>query len=146
MPPESRHETNKIRRWSADRIPLMAAAGAVVLWGLKALAIWTAGGLDQSPLEGPLFILGALSLAVAFVAIGVVVVGAESAVMRVVGGVAGLIVGVVIFALIEEPVGGMVPESAGWVREEAGLWVVAIVTLLIAGAVATWRSSQPTGQ
>lgn len=145
MSAETSPETN-VRKSSAGRIAPMAAVGAVVFWGLKALAIWTAGGLDQSPLEGPLFGLGALSLAVAFIAIGVVVVGAESAAMRVVSGVAGLMAGVVIFALIEEPVGGMIPASTGWVREEAGLWAVAAVTLLIAGAVTAWRSPQPTGQ
>ena len=32
--------------------------GAVVAWGVKALVIGLAGGLDKSPLEGPLFILG----------------------------------------------------------------------------------------
>ena len=43
---------------TASRFAVLAAVASAVAWGLKAVAIGIAGGLDESPLESPLFVLG----------------------------------------------------------------------------------------
>jgi hypothetical protein len=48
---------------------------AVAAWGIKAVAIGVAGGLEKSPFEGPLFRIGLLALVVAFAAAGVAAAG-----------------------------------------------------------------------
>ena len=52
--------------------------------------------------------------------------------VKVVAGVIGLVVGVVALVAVEDGVGAIVPESAGWVAEEAGLWVAAAATTTFA--------------
>ena len=113
----------------------MAAIGAVAAWVLKAIAIAVAGGLDQSPLEGPLFFLGLVLICVAFVAAGLAAAAGRDTGMRVLGGVGGLVGGLLLFILVESAVGAAVPDSAGWVKEEAGLWVASVLT---AGFMLSW--------
>ena len=60
-------------------------------------------------------------MVVAFVALGVAAARGRS--VKVVAGVVGLVVGVVALVAVEDGVGAIVPESAGWVAEEVGLWV-----------------------
>ena len=79
--------------------------------------------------------LGLISLVVAFVATGVAMTAGRGTAIRILGGVAGLLVFAFVFAFLEDPVGGLVPESAGWVQEEAGLWVIALVS---AAAILLW--------
>jgi hypothetical protein len=116
---------------SASRLAVLAAVTAAVGWGLKAVAIGVAGGLDRSPFEGPLFFLGLLSIVVAFVALGVSVAGSRPVAVKVAGAVAGLIAGVALAMLSDAVAGALVPESAGWVAEEAGLWVAAALAVVI---------------
>lgn len=120
---------------SARRVAVVAAVGAVVIWALKAVAIAIAGGLDRSPLEGPLFVLGLLSLVVAFVATGLAMTAGRGIGVRILGAVGGLLVGALVFILLEDSVAALVPESAGWVKEEAGLWAVSLVS---AAAILLW--------
>ena len=58
---------------NSSRIALVAAVAAAASWTLKAVAIGTAGGLDKSPLEGPLFFAGCSCFVVASVALGVAI-------------------------------------------------------------------------
>jgi hypothetical protein len=51
---------------TAARIAGYLAAAACVAWALKALAIWSAGGLDESALEPPLFVLGLVLVVATF--------------------------------------------------------------------------------
>lgn len=110
-----------------ERLAAAAATGAVVAWGLKALAIGVAGGLDRSPLEGPLFLVGFLLLVLAFVAAGVALPDGATWRRVIAGGIA-VVAGIAFFVLVETGVGALVPASAGWVKEEAGLWVVSVLT------------------
>lgn len=103
---------------TARRVAIGGALGAVITWGLMALAIWIAGGLDKSPLEGPLFFLGLRSIIVTFIALGMV-----------------------LFIVIEGLVGALVPASAGWVQEEAGLWTGSLVV----SPVGALGSAEATG-
>lgn len=126
---------------------LQVAVGAVVVavlgWGLKALAIGLAGGLDRSPLESPLFAVGLVAIVVAFAAGGAAVAAGRSTVVRVVGGLAGVVLGGVVAVLVEGAVSAAVPDSAGWVKEEAGLWVSALLTLAVITGWLRHRRSSP---
>lgn len=110
---------------------MVAAATAVVAWGLKAVAIGVAGGLDKSPFEGPLFFLGLAAIAVAFGALGVAVVGRRPVAAKVAGAVLGVVLGVSVAMAADTAAGAVVPDSAGWVQEEAGLWLGALVALAV---------------
>lgn len=113
---------------SPARVAVFFAVAACVAWALKALAIWNAGGLDESALEGPLFGLGLLLVVAAFAALGVSLVRA-GLVARAAAGIAGVVVGLGWVVVIESLVGGAAPETWGWVREEVGLWVAAVLAL-----------------
>ena len=117
---------------TANRVAATAAVCAVASWAVKAIAIWIAGGLNKTPLEDILFWLGFIAMVVAFVALGVAAARGRSVLVKVVAGVVGLVVGVVALVAVEDGVGAVVPESAGWVAEEVGLWVAAAATTAIA--------------
>ena len=116
----------------AGGVAASAAIGAVVAWGAKAGAIAAAGGLDRSALEGPLFLAGLLLLVLAFIAAGVSVAGGGP-VRRALGGAVAAVVGMVLFLAVETGISALLPESAGWVQEEAGLWVVGLLTAALLG-------------
>ena len=117
---------------SAPRLAVVAAAAAVALWVAKGIAIAVAGGLDKSPLEGPLFALGMLSLLVALGAFGVAVTEGRPPLFRAGAAVAALVVGVATSLLVQVLVKGLLPASTDWVQEEAGLWVgSALIAVLI---------------
>ena len=110
------------------RTAALCAVGAVVAWGLKAVAIATAGGLGRSALEGPFFFLGVALLVAAFVSAGLALTAGRGTGARVLGVVGALVVGLAISALVEMGVGALVPDSAGWVAAEAGLWTISTIT------------------
>ena len=58
---------------------------------------------------------------------------------KVIGGAVGLLIGVALSWLASFLAGAVLPESAGWVQEEAGLWLSA---LLAVGVTAAWRAKQ----
>lgn len=120
---------------SAQRVATFAAIGAVAAWAAKAVAIAIAGGLDLSPAEGPLFLLGLALIVLAFGAAGLAAAAGRGPVLRALGALGGIAVGLIGFLLVEAAVGALVPSSAGWVQEEAGLWVA---SLLFAGAMLAW--------
>ena len=109
----------------------MAAVGAVAAWALKAIAIAVAGGLGQSPLEGALFFLGFVLFLVAFVAGGLAATASRGTALRVVGALGGVAVGLLVLVLVDAAVGAVVPASAGWVQEEAGLWAASVLAAAI---------------
>lgn len=125
------HRTRDRASATASRIAVYAAVAACVAWGLKALVIWNAGGLDESRFEGPLFGLGLLSIVVAFVALGVSLAPRSGLGWKVLAGAGGVAAGVFLALLVENVVGGAMPDSAGWVREEAGLWVAGALALAL---------------
>lgn len=128
---------------SASRVAVLAAFAAVVAWALKAVAIGVAGGLDESPLEGPLFVLGLIAVVVAFAALGVAVMAGRARVLKVVAAVVGVLVGLALTMLTSVVAESAIPDAAGWVQAEAGLWFTALVAL---GATLFWRTRQPEPQ
>ena len=101
-------------------------------WGLKAVVIAVAGGLDQSPLETPLFLLGLLSIVVSFASLGVALARGRPVALKVVGGVVGILIGGALSALASAVAAAAIPDSAGWVQEEAGLWLSALLAVAVA--------------
>ncbi|MGA8048048.1 MAG: hypothetical protein WCA30_17460 [Dermatophilaceae bacterium] len=126
---------------TASRLAVLAAAASVVAWGLKAVAIGVAGGLDQSPLEGPLYLLGLVSIVIAFAALGVAVAGDRPVIVKVVGAVVGVLVGFALSMLASVAATAIIPDSAGWVQAEAGLWFSALLAL---GVTVYWRTRPGT--
>ena len=122
----------------AGRIAAIAAVAALVLWLVKALAIWRAGGLDESSLESPLFVAGLVALIVAAAAFGAAVTEGRPLAIRAATAAAGVIVGAALTILIQNAfVKPLLPESTGWVEEEAGLWLSAA---LVAAVVLWWNA------
>ena len=107
------------------------AVAAVVAWGLKAVAIGIAGGLELSPFEGPLFFLGLALLVAAFVTAGLALTAGRPAPARILGVVGAVVVGMAVSGLVETGVGALVPESAGWVQAEAGLWTISVLSAVV---------------
>ena len=127
----------------ARRLAAVAAVAAVVLWLVKALAIWNAGGLDESSLESPLFVAGLVALLVAAGAFGAAVTEGRPLAVRAAAAAAGVIVGAALTILIQNAiVKPLLPESTGWVEEEAGLWVSAA---LVAAVTLWWNSRREPG-
>lgn len=111
-------------------ITSVLTVGAVGAWGAKAVVIAIAGGLDQSLLEGPLFLLGLILYTLGVIAIGLSVAHGRSVVLRVLGAVAGFVVGALVFVLVDMILAGMAPDNPHWVWEEAQLWIASVLTAL----------------
>ena len=120
---------------TALRVAAASAVGAVLAWALKAVVIAAAGGLDQSPLEGPLFFVGLILISLAFAAAGVAIAAGRGAFVRVLGALSGVVAGLALFMVVETATGTLVPDSAGWVQEEAGLWAASAITAVL---LVTW--------
>ena len=123
---------------NSSRIALLAAVAAVVSWTLKAVAIGTAGGLDKSPLEGPLFFTGLLCFVVAVVAVGVALTRGRPGWVRAVAGVVvAPVLGIGATLAVDALVGALRPTDPlrHWVWAEINLWVVAAAVLGLALAV-----------
>ena len=118
---------------TAARIAWYAAIATAVVWSLKALAIWEAGGLGKTSLEDVGWTVGTLLFLVAWAALGVTFAAGRPIWLRVLAAGAGVVLGFVLFALLDSAA-DVLPDSTGWVHEEAGLWAVALVTLAVA-----WR-------
>ena len=128
---------------TASRLAVVAAIVSVVAWGLKAVAIGVAGGLDESPLESPLFVLGLVAIVVAFAPLGVAVARERPLAFKVIGGVVGVLIGFGLSMLASVVAAAVIPDSAGWVQAEAGLWFSALLAL---GVTASWHTSRGTAR
>ena len=128
---------------SATRLAVLAAIASAVAWGLKAVAIGVAGGLDKSPLESPLFVLGLMAIVVAFASLGVAVARERTLAVKVIGGLVGVLIGFGLSTLASAVALALIPDSAGWVEAEAGLWFSALLAL---GVAAAWHNSRDTAR
>ena len=123
---------------SSARVASYATVGAVLAWGLKALAIGIAGGLDKSPIEGPLFFLGLVLFLVGVVAIALALTDGRSVGVRVLGVVVTVVVLFVVWMVVDTVVASLAPaQDPHWAWAEAQLWIVSVATAL--GWYA-WRS------
>lgn len=116
---------------SSARLALIAAVVAAVSWAVKAVAIALAGGLGESPAEGPLFLLGMVSIVVAAGSLGVALTSGRQRGVRAIGAMA-VIVGVMLLAgLTNLVVSAVRPDDPHWVWGEVNLWVGAAVVLAV---------------
>jgi hypothetical protein len=121
------------------RIARLSALLALGLWLAKAVAIWAAGGLDRSALEGPLFLAGLLAYAAGAFTLGLLLLGDRSTFLRVGAAVLTLVAALLLISILQTVLRALIPESAGWVTEEAGLWASAAILV----AVTQWRLAAP---
>ena len=128
----------------ASRLAVLAALTAVVAWGLKAVAIGLAGGLDKSPFEGPLFGLGLVAIVVAFACLGVAVARERAIAVKIVGGVVGVVIGFALSMLASWVATAVMPDSVGWVKAEAGLWFSALLAFVVTTLWHTRRGTTRT--
>jgi hypothetical protein len=119
---------------TASRFAWYAALATAIVWTLKALAIWEAGGLGKTSLEDVGWAVGTLMLLVSWAALGFAFAAGQGIWLRIVAAVIGVVLGFALFMALDSSA-DVLPQSAGWVREEAGLWAVALVTL----AAAWWQ-------
>lgn len=110
----------------------VAAVTAALFWAAKATAIAVAGGLDQSPLETPLFMLGLLAFVVAAVTLTWSALAGRGLALRILACV-GSVVGIFGFAAITTPVFESLVDS--WVGAELNLWVLAVALLIVVALV-----------
>jgi hypothetical protein len=122
---------------SASRLAWYGAIATAVVWAFKALAIWEAGGLNETDLEDLGWAVGILLFLATWACLGVAFAAGRAMWLRVLAGAGGVVVGLALFVLLDGAA-DLLPDSAGWVQEEAGLWAVALVTL----AVAWWQRRQ----
>ncbi len=122
---------------NSSRIALYAAVAATVAWTAKAIAIGTAGGLDKSPLEGPLFFAGLLCFVVAVLALGVALTSGRPTWLRVVASLVGFAIAfqlsMLLDGFVDSTIGGT-EATRHWAWAEVSLWVSALVVLGVAVA------------
>ena len=131
----------------STRVALFAAIAAVTSWTIKSVAIGVAGGLDKSPLEGPMFFCGLVSFVVAVIALGVALPAGSRTWVRVVSGLGAVVVGIAYTTVVDGLVNAYRepgPDRA-WAWTEVNLWVVSLTVLSLTWALAARRNALPTG-
>jgi hypothetical protein len=118
-------------------VALWAAVAAATAWTAKSVSISVAGGLDRSPLEGPLFFLGLACFVVAVVALGIALTAGLATWVRVAAGVGAFAVGFALTLAVDTAVQAFRAPGVErhWVWSEVNLWVVAVVALTVAVAL-----------
>lgn len=112
---------------------------AGLAWLTKSVAIGLAGGLDRSPWEGPLFVLGLAMAVVATVSLVIAATAGRSWWLRSVLAVAAVIASVLLTLTVDRTV-HLVTDSEHWVTAEVNLWFLATVLL----ALAWWPQRRDT--
>ena len=115
---------------TAARIAWYAAVATAIVWSLKALAIWEAGGLNKTDLEDMGWATGVLLFLFTWAVLGYALAAGRAIWLRAGAAVVGVVVGLVV-VLVLDGAADVLPDSAGWVKEEAGLWAAALVTLAL---------------
>jgi hypothetical protein len=130
---------------NSTRLARGATLATTFLWTAKAVAIGIAGGLDRSPLESPLFLLGLVCCIVAAAATGIAVAHRPTVLGRTLSAVGGIVVGALVVVAANVAVAAAAPPSPSWVWAEVNLWVAALF-LLAVNLVLLPRRSQAEGR
>jgi hypothetical protein len=91
----------------------------------------------RAPSRVPLFVLGLVAIVVVFASLGVALARERPLAFKVIGGLVGVVIGFALSTLASAVAAAAIPDSAGWVQEEAGLWLSA---LLAFGVAAFWHT------
>jgi hypothetical protein len=127
---------------NSTRLARISTYVTTAAWTAKALAIGLAGGLGQSPLESPLFLLGLVALVVAAASTGIAVLRDGPWWRRVAGAVLGLVLTAVVGTVAGVVVSAIEPTSPGWAWEEANLWAMMATLLAVNLALGRRRPEQ----
>ncbi len=122
---------------NSSRIAVAAAVGAALCWTAKSVAIGTAGGLDESPLESPLFLAGLGCFVVSVIALGVAATDGRPGWARAGAGVLAVAVGITVTSVVGAIVNAIEAPSSQrhWAWTEVNLWIIAVGALALALAV-----------
>jgi hypothetical protein len=133
---------------SALQAARVGAVLGLVAWSVKSLVIALAGGLDRSPLEGPLFLLGMVATVVGGMALGAAVTAARAVWVRVAAAVLGAVVVAGAGSVLQTVLNAALPDSLGWFRNELGLIasaaVLTVVVFALPGVRGPVRAVGPT--
>ena len=130
---------------NSTRLALGATLATTFFWTAKAVAIGIAGGLNRSPLESPLFLLGLVCCIVAAAATGVAVAHRQTVLGRTLSAAGGIVAGALVAVAANAVVAAVAPPSPGWVWGEVNLWAMALI-LLTVNLVLLPRRSQAEGR
>ena len=87
--------------------------------------------------------LGLVAIVVASASLGVAVARERPLAFKVIGGLVGVLIGFGLSMLASVVAAAVIPDSAGWVQSEAGLWFSALLAL---GVTAAWHTSRGTAR
>jgi len=130
---------------NSTRLALGATLATTFFWTAKAVAIGIAGGLDRSPLESPLFLLGLACSIVAAAATGIAIARRPTTLGRALAAAGGIVAGALFTGAANAVVAALAPPSPGWVWGEVNLWAMALI-LLAVNLVLLPRRAQEAGQ
>ncbi|HEX6150065.1 hypothetical protein [Nocardioides sp.] len=125
-----------------SRMAVISALLCIGAWTAKSVAIGIAGGLDRSPLEGPLFLLGLASFVTTVVLLSLALTAGRHPGARALGVVAGVVAGAGFSIATNALVTAIRPADPSWVWSELNLWVGA--ALLLGLVLATHRTRSVT--
>ena len=126
-----------------SRMAVISALLCIGAWTAKSVAIGIAGGLDRSPLEGPLFLLGLASFVTPVVLLSLALTTGRHPGARALGVVAGVVAGAGFSVATNALVIALRPAEPSWVWSELNLWVGAAVLLGLVLATDRSRSVAP---
>lgn len=126
---------------NSSRLAVIAALACIGAWTAKSVAIGVAGGLDRSPLEGPLFLLGLLAFLVAVGALCLALTPGRPAGIRVLAVVVGVVVAAGFSLGTNALVTTVRPADPSWVWSEVNLWVGATVLLALVARLRPLRTA-----
>jgi xanthine/uracil permease len=106
-----------------SRIAVISALICIGAWTAKSVAIGLAGGLDRSPLEGPLFFLGLVSFVATVVLLALALTTARPLALRALAVLVGVVAGVGFSVVTEMVLTTVRPADPSWVWSEVNLWV-----------------------
>jgi hypothetical protein len=116
---------------NSTRLALGATLATTFFWTAKAVAIGIAGGLNRSPLESPLFLLGLVCCIVAAAATGVAVARRQTVLGQTLSAAGGIVAGALVVVVANAVVAAVAPPSSGWVWGEVNLWAMALILLTV---------------
>jgi hypothetical protein len=124
-----------------SRIAVISALISIGAWTAKSVAIGLAGGLDRSPLEGPLFLLGLASFVATVVLLALALTTGRPLALRVLAVLVGVVTAIGFSVATDVLLSAVRPADPSWVWSEVNLWVGAAA--LLALVLVTDRGRRP---
>jgi hypothetical protein len=114
-------------------------------WLVKVGLIWANGGTNTDQgVVAAMYLLGLGGLAVGAGAAGAALTAGRGVALRALGGAAGLVAFVVVFAVLDVVLSPLAPEDS-WARDEMQIVGAAVLALVLV-AVAAWQRSRGAGR